>query len=57
MSQGRGLKPRIEIPDGVEVFQYGSQRGNIWETQKEQLRKMIENDTAHFYTYSKDYLS
>ena len=57
MSTGRPPKARIEVPDGVEVFPYGSQRGNIWETQKEQLRKLIENDTAHFYTYSKDYLS
>jgi len=24
MSTGRGLKPRIEVPDGVEVFPYGS---------------------------------
>jgi len=45
------------VPEGVEVFPYGSQRGNIWEQQKEQLRKLIENDSAHFYTYSKDYLS
>ena len=57
MSSGRPLKLRIEVPEGVEVFPYGSQRGNIWETQKEQLRKLIENDKAHFYTYSKDYLS
>lgn len=57
MSTGRPLKQRIEVPDGVEVFPYGSQQNNIWETQKEQLRKLIENDKAHFYTYSKEYLS
>ena len=39
------------------MFPYGSQRGNIWETQKEQLRKLIEHDRANFYTYSKEYLS
>ena len=32
MSTGRPLKQRIDVPDGVEVFPYGSQRGNIWET-------------------------
>jgi len=57
MSSGRPPKARIDVPEGVEVFPYGSQRGNIWETQKEQLRKLIEHDTSHFYTYSKDYLS
>jgi len=57
MSSGRPPKARIDVPAGVEVFPYGSQRGNIWETQKEQLRKLIEHDTANFYTYSKDYLS
>ena len=56
-SQGRPLKMRIEVPDGVEVFPYGSQRNNIWEMQKEKLRKMIEHDSANFYTYSRDYLS
>ena len=35
MSTGRPLKQRIEVPDGVEVFPYGSQQNNIWETQKE----------------------
>lgn len=57
MSSGRPLKTRIEVPEGVEVFPYGSQRNNIWEMQKEKLRNMIENDSAHFYTYSKQYLS
>lgn len=56
-STGRGLKTRIDLPEGVEVFPYGSQRNNIWEIQKEKLRKMIENDAGNFYTYSKDYLS
>ena len=57
MSSGRPLKTRIEVPEGIEVFPYGSQRNNIWEMQKEKLRNMIENDSAHFYTYSKQYLS
>ena len=56
-STGRGLKTRIDVPDGVEVFQYGSQHNNIWEMQKEKLRKVIEGDASNFYTYSKDYLS
>ena len=30
---------------------------NIWEFQKEQLRKNIAQDNANFYTYAKDYLS
>lgn len=45
------------IPEGVEVFMYGNQKLNIWEFQKEQVRKQITNDTKNFYTYSKDYLS
>ena len=56
-STGRGLKTRIDVPEGVEVYGYGSQHNNIWELQKEKLRKMIENDASNFYTYSKDYLS
>jgi hypothetical protein len=35
MSTGRPLKERMEIPDGVDVFQYGNQKLNIWEFQKE----------------------
>ena len=31
MSHGRPPKPRMEIPDGVDVFQYGNQKLNIWE--------------------------
>jgi len=30
---------------------------NIWEFQKEQLRKHIANDPSNFYTYSKEHLS
>lgn len=51
----------MSIPDGVEVFMYGNQKLNIWEFQKEQLRKQIENDKANYYTYAKgggaDFLS
>ena len=31
MSSGRPLKERMDIPDGVDVFQYGNQKLNIWE--------------------------
>jgi hypothetical protein len=30
---------------------------NIWEYQKEQMRKHIAKDSANFYTYSKEHLS
>jgi hypothetical protein len=30
---------------------------NIWEFQKEQLRKTITNDNKNFYTYGKDFMS
>lgn len=36
---------------------YGNQKLNIWEFQKEQLRKQISNDAKNFYTYSKDFLT
>jgi len=39
MSHGRPPKERMVIPDGVEVFMYGNQKLNIWEFQKEQMRK------------------
>lgn len=32
---GRPLKERLAIPEGVDVFQYGNQKLNIWEFQKE----------------------
>ena len=35
MNSGRPLKERLNIPEGVDVFQYGSQKLNIWEFQKE----------------------
>ena len=57
MNSGRPLKQRVEVPDGVEVYPYGNQKLNIWEFQKEQLRKHIANDPSNFYTYSKDYLA
>lgn len=47
----------MAIPEGVEVFMYGNQKLNIWEFQKEQMRKQIANDPKHFYSYSKDFLS
>ena len=50
-------KPRMEVPDNVELHTYGSQSNNIYEWQKDQLRAKIENDKSHFYTYAKDYLS
>ena len=57
MNTGRPLKARIEVPDGVEIYPYGNQKLNIWEFQKEQLRKHIANDPSNFYTYSKEHLS
>ena len=57
MNSGRPLKQRVDVPDGVEVYPYGNQKLNIWEFQKEQLRKHIANDPGNFYTYSKDYLA
>lgn len=39
LSHGRPPKERMAIPEGVEVFMYGNQKLNIWEFQKEQLRK------------------
>jgi hypothetical protein len=51
------MKERMAIPEGVEVFMYGNQKLNIWEFQKEQLRKQVATDPAHFYSYSKDFLS
>jgi len=30
-STGKPLKARIDVPEGVEIFQYGSQRNNIWD--------------------------
>ena len=57
MSTGKPPKERMNIPEGVEVFMYGNQKLNIWEFQKEQVRKQIADDKKHFYSYSKDYLS
>lgn len=57
MNSGRPLKQRIEVPEHVEVYPYGNQKGNIWEFQKEQLRKQIAKDSSNFYTYSKEHLS
>lgn len=57
MSHGNLPKARIDVPDGFEVNPYGNQKNNIWEIQKEQMRKLIAHDKEHFYTYSKHYLS
>ena len=57
MSHGRPPKERMNIPEGVEVFMYGNQKLNIWEFQKEQMRKQIAEDPKHFYSYGKDFLS
>jgi len=50
-------KERMEIPEGAEVYMYGNQKYNIWEFQKERMRKQLANDTGNFYTYSKEHLS
>ena len=58
MSQGiNPPKARVDIPEGFEVHMYANQRKNIWEIQKDQMRKVVANDKEHFYTYSKDNLS
>ena len=44
MSTGKPLKERLYIPDGVDVFQYGAQKLNVWEFQKEQLRQEMAKD-------------
>lgn len=36
---------------------YGNQKYNIWEFQKERMRKQLAKDTGNFYTYSKEHLS
>ena len=35
LCQGKPLKERLQIPEGVDVFMYGNQKLNIWEFQKE----------------------
>lgn len=45
------------MPEGVEQFMYGNQKLNVWEWQKEQLRKKVEQDPSNYYTYSKEHLS
>ena len=57
MSIGRPPKERMNIPEGVEVFMYGNQKLNIWEFQKEQMRKQIASDNKNFYSYSENFLS
>ena len=57
MSSGRPPKERLNIPEGVDVFQYGNQKLNIWEFQKEQMRVKIAQDPSKFYTYSAEHLS
>ena len=57
MCTGRPSKARIELPNDVETYGYSSQKLNIWEFQKEQLRKHISQDRSNFYTYSKDHMS
>jgi hypothetical protein len=55
-----GINPPKEymiIPEGFEVFGYGAQKLNVWESQKENLRKEILKDSTKFYTYSKEHLS
>lgn len=47
----------MEIPEGAEVYMYGNQKFNIWEFQKDRLRKQLSKDTGNFYTYAKDHLS
>ena len=53
----RGPQERLIVPEGVEQFMYGNQKLNVWEWQKEQLRKKVEQDPSNYYTYSKEHLS
>lgn len=57
MGSGRPLKRRIDLPDEIEVYGYGGQKNNIWEFQKNQMRKHIASDHKNYYTFSKDYNS
>ena len=57
MCTGRPAKARIELPQDVDTYGYSSQKLNIWEFQKEQLRKHISQDRSNFYTYSKEHMS
>lgn len=57
MSTGRPPKERLDIPAEMQVYGYGSQKLNIWEQQKEHLRKKIAQDTSNYYSYSKEFLS
>lgn len=57
MQSGKPPQERLIVPDGVEQFMYGNQKLNVWEWQKEQLRKQVEQDPSNFYTYSKEHLS
>ena len=50
-------RERIEYPEGVEVYLYSGQKLNYFEQQKEEIRKYVANDKAHFYTYSPEHLS
>ena len=50
-------RERLEFPEGVEVFLYSGQKLNYFEQQKEEIRKSVANDKAHFYTYSPEHLS
>lgn len=56
LNPGKNSKPRIDFPDGYECHQYSGQKNNIYEVQKNELRKLVAKDKAHFYTYSKDFL-
>ena len=57
MTQGRPLRERIKVPEGVEVYMYSGQKLNVNEFQKEKLRKKLADDKSNFYSYSKDHLS
>lgn len=57
MSVAKPPKEFLNIPEGVDIFPYGNQKLNVWEFQKEQLRKEISKDPSKFYTYSKEHLS
>jgi uncharacterized protein YydD (DUF2326 family) len=51
------LQERLEAPAGVDFFMYSSQKLNIYDLQKEQIRNKVANDKKNFYSYSTDFMT
>lgn len=56
VSPGKNIKLRIDLPKDVGCYSYANQKKNIYEMQKEQMRKIISEDKQNYYTYSNDFL-